>query len=503
MPEHIRALVVILVIAAAVFHLARPVAIQVVSAETFSRWRTAWFGLTLALFLAHNFWVYALLLVVWVRYMANREQHAVGLFLVLLFVAPPASMNIPGLGVVNHLFPIDHYKLLVLVILMPMAWRLFQRRSGMRLGDSFVDKMVLGYLAIICSLAFRETSVTGGLRQTLTHIVEIFFPYYVVSRSLRNIDDFRYAFFGFAMGAALLSALALFEVMRYWKLYHGVLLTLGFSQWQFGGYLERMGALRPDVSVGNSIVLGYVIMVSVGCYTFLMAHMKEGLRRQLGLGLLIGGVIWSLSRGPWVGLCLLFLVFLLTETKVVSRFLKAVAIGSMAFFVALQFPVGQFLSDLLPFFGENEAGSVEYREDLLTQALLVFERNFWFGSTDYLSAPEFQTMYSGGIIDIVNTYLGVALDYGMVGLGFFAGTFILATLGTLQALRRVRKNKDHTVLLGRALLAILLSIMLVIYTVSSIGAVPIVYWLFLGMSVAYHQMVMSQFVVEEPAGRRV
>ena len=503
MPEHIRALVAILVIAAAVFQVAKPVAIQVVSAETFSRWRTAWLVLTLALFLAHNFWVYALLLVVWVRYVANREQHAVGLFLVLLFVAPPASMNIPGLGVVNQLFPINHYKLLVLVILMPMAWKLFQRRSGMRLGESFVDKMVLGYLAIICSLAFRETSITGGLRQVLTHIVEILFPYYVVSRSLRNIDDFRYAFFGFAMGAALLSALALFEVMRYWKLYQGVLVALGFSQWQFGMYLERMGVLRPDVSVGNSIVLGYVIMVSIGCYTFLMAYMKEGLRRQLGLGLLIGGVIWSLSRGPWVGLCLLFLVFLLTETKVVSRFLKAVAVGSMAFLVALQFPAGQFLKDLLPFVGENEAGSVEYREDLLTQALLVVERNFWFGSIDYLSAPEFQTMYSGGIIDIVNTYLGVALDYGMVGLGFFAGAFILATLSTLQALRRVRKVKDHTILLGRALLAILLSIMLVIYTVSSIGAVPIVYWLFLGMNVAYHQMVMSQLAGEEPAGRRV
>lgn len=502
MPEHIRALVVILVIAAAVFHVARPVAIQVVSAETFSRWRTAWFGLTLALFLAHNFWIYVLLLVIWVRYMANREQHAVGLFLVLLFVAPPASMNIPGLGVVNQLFPINHYKLLVLVILLPMAWKLSQNRNTLKMGKLPVDKMVLSYLAVICSLAFRETSITGGLRQALTHIVEILLPYYVVSRSLRNLDDFRYAFFGFAMGAALLSALALFEVVRYWKLYQGVLVALGFSQWQFGMYLERMGVLRPDVSVGNSIVLGYVIMVSVGCYAFLMAYMKEDLRRQLGLGLLIGGVIWSLSRGPWVGLCLLFLVILFTEKKVLGRLLKAVAIGSLAFMVVLQFPAGQFLLDLLPFVGEHEVGSVEYREDLLTQALPVIERNLWFGSIDYLSAPEFQTMYSGGIIDIVNTYLAVALSYGIVGLGFFAGSFVLAVLYTMGAIRLARRGEDHAVLLGRSLLAILLSTMLTIYTVSSIGAISIVYWLFLGMSVAYHQMVRSRLVVGEPAGRQ-
>lgn len=503
MPEHLRALVVILVIAAAVFHVARPVAIQVVPVETFSRWRIAWFGLTLALFLSHNFWVYALLLVVWVRYLANREQQVVGLFLVLLFVAPPATMNIPGLGVVNQLLPIDQYKLLVLVLFMPLAWTLFQRRSSMRLGKSSVDKMVLGYLAVICWLAFRDTSVTGGLRQMLTHIIDIFLPYYVVSRSLRSMEDFRFAFFGFAMSAALLSALALFEMMRYWKLYQGVLVALGVSSWQFGGYLERMGVLRPDVTLANSIVLGYVIMASVGCYLFLMSYMSNGWRRLLGLGLLVGGVIWSLSRGPWVGLCLLALVFLLTGPKIVSRLLKASVLGAMAFLIALQFPAGQFLLDLLPFIGENEAGSVEYREDLLTQALPVIERNFWFGSTDYLFAPEFQIMYSGGIIDIVNTYLGVALDYGMVGLGFFAGAFILATLNTVQAIRRVRRGHGPAILLGRSLLAVLLSIMLTIYTVSSIGAVPIVYWLFLGMCVAYHQMVLSQPVIDDTARRRV
>jgi O-antigen ligase len=175
----------------------------------------------------------------------------------------------------------------------------------------------------------------------------------------------------------------------------------------------------------------------------------------------------------------------------------------MAFLVALQFPAGQFLLDLLPFIGESEAGSVEYREDLLTQALPIVERNFWFGSTDYLSAPEFQTMYSGGIIDIVNTYLAVVLNYGMVGLSFFVGAFLLAILHTLRSLRKARRGRDHVVLLGRSLLAVLLSIMLTIYTVSSIGAVPIVYWLFLGMSVAYHQMVQSQPVIEETAGRRV
>jgi len=502
MPEHLRALVVILVIASVVFHVARPAAVQVVPAETFFRWRTAWFGLTLALFLAHNFWVYMLLLVVWARYMASREQHVVGLFLMLLFVAPPVSQTIPGFGVVNQLFPASHYRFLILALLLPMAWVLLQTRSTMRLGESLVDKMVLGYLATICLLAFRDTSITGGLRQVIISIIDFFLPYYVVSRSLRDVEGFRRALFGFAMGAALVSALALFEVMRYWKLYQGVLVALGFNPWQFGGYLERAGVLRPDVTLGNSIVLGYVMMVSVGCYLFLMTSMSGGWRRQLGLALLIGGVIWSLSRGPWVGLGLLLLAFALTGPKVVGRLLKATALGSAVLLVAAQFPAGQFLLDLLPFLGESETGSVEYRENLLTQALPVVERNLWFGSTDYLSAPEFRVMYSGGIIDIVNTYLGVALSHGIVGLGLFAGAFFFAILHLWKAIGLAGPQHGDAVVLGRALLAVLLSIMLVIYTVSSIGAVSTVYWVFLGMAVAYHRMVRSGRVGDEPAGGR-
>lgn len=503
MPEHIRALVVILVIATGIFHVGKPLAIQVVTAETFLRWRNTWFGLTLALFLSHSFWVYVLLLVVWVRYVANREKHVVGLFLVLLFVAPPAAMNIPGLGVVNQLFPINHYNLLVMLLFVPLAWRLSRHHGSMKLGKSPIDKMVLGYLVVICSLAFRDTSITGGMRLVFMHFINILIPYYVASRGLRRMEDFRYAFLGLALGAAVLSALALFEVLRYWKLYQGVLVVLDFSPWQLGSYLERMGVLRPDVSVGNSIVLGYVIMVSVACYVFLMNYMKKGWLQLLGLGLLIGGVIWSLSRGPWVGLFVLSLVFVFSGENVLSRLFKAFSLGAIAFLILLQFPVGQFLLALLPFIGENEAGSVEYREDILTQAVPVVERNFWFGSTDYLSAPEFQNMYSGGIIDIVNTYLGVVLDYGIVGLSFFVGAFLFATLHTVQAIRYARKSCDHAVLLGRALLASLLSIMLVIYTVSSIGAVAIIYWIFLGACVAYRQMLLTKAVVEQLAGRSV
>jgi len=502
MPEHLRALVVILVVAALVFQIARPLALRFVSANTFSSWRNAWLGLTLCLFVFHNFWVYALLLVVWARHLAKRESQVVGVFFFLLFIAPPATMNIPGFGVINHLFPVSQYRLLTLALLLPAALGLYRRRTTIRYGESPVDWMVLGYLALTCALSFRDASLTGGLRLVFIHITDIFLPYYVLSRSLRSLEDFKRALFGFALGVVVLSPLALFEVLRYWKLYTALFAALGFNPFEYGGYLERAGVLRPDVTLGNSIVLGYVLMVGVGCYLFLRAYMPSSMRTHLGMGLLVGGVIWSLSRGPWMGLGLLILVYVFTGTKVVSRTIKLALTAGMGLLIAIQFPVGQFLIDLLPFMGESEAGSVEYRGDLLTQAIPVVLRNFWFGSTDFLSAPEMQVMIQGqGIIDIVNSYLAVALSYGMVALVFYAGAFLLAALHTWQSLRQTKRHDEQVALLGRALLATLLSIMLVIYTVSGISAVPLVYWSVIGICVAYSHMVRSSRAEKNTLGR--
>ena len=56
MPEHLRALVVILILAAFTFFLAKKITATLISPEQFKRWRNAWIGITLIAFLAGNFW---------------------------------------------------------------------------------------------------------------------------------------------------------------------------------------------------------------------------------------------------------------------------------------------------------------------------------------------------------------------------------------------------------------------------------------------------------------
>jgi O-antigen ligase len=123
----------------------------------------------------------------------------------------------------------------------------------------------------------------------------------------------------------------------------------------------------------------------------------------------------------------------------------------------------------------------------------VIKRNPWFGSVDYRNTPEMESMRQGqGIIDIVNTYIQVTLEIGLVGLGLFVGFFVLTLLGIYRAMRSIRDRKSEERLLGRALLATMLSILLIIFTVSSIAIIPIVYWSVAALGVAYAQMARKQ-----------
>lgn len=468
------------------FYAARGALSQLLTEETFKRWRNLWLAATLVLFLSHSVWLCIFLFASILLAYRRREAHVMGLYFVLLFVAPQAPAEIPGLGIIDHIWVLDHYRLLGVTLLLPAALSLFQRTTTARWGSSPVDWMVLGYFTLMSFLAFRESNVTDGLRAVLSLSIDIFLPYYVASRSIRNEEGLKYALSGFMIAAMILSIIAIFEVLRGWKLYSAVLEALGLRRNMYGGYLMRSGLLRPNATVGNSIVLGYVVVVALGFFFYLKEFLPQARHRFLGAALLIAGIVASLSRGPWVGAGLLVITYMLMGPKPLKS-LSVLGLGVVVFALVLSLiPGGSLLIDMLPIVGTIEQGNVEYRANLLTSALPVIERNLLFGSNDYLDAPEMQVMMQGeGIIDLVNSYIGVALHSGLMGLTFFLGAFLSALHQLRKGLRLARRLDPRAALLGRALFATVTAIMLIIYTVSSIVAVPVVYWTVLGLSVAY------------------
>ena len=91
----------------------------------------------------------------------------------------------------------------------------------------------------------------------------------------------------------------------------------------------------------------------------------------------------------------------------------------------------------------------------------------------------------GGMVDVVNTYLGIGLANGLVGLGCFAGAFAYVTFAVLRSMWRLPDHNDEQHTLGSGLLACLVGVMVTIFTVSSISFIPVVYWTVLGLGAGY------------------
>jgi hypothetical protein len=344
---------------------------------------------------------------------------------------------------------------------------------------------VFGYLVLNTLLAFRGDSFTNNARFALMFWVDLFLPYYVASRSIRDTTGFRHALVGLAIGAMLISAFAVVEVLRSWKLFESATVALGLDR--YGAYKMRGGMIRPSVTVMDSILLGYVIVVAAGGYLYLRGAIKSPFMRMLGWLALVTGLLASLSRGPWVGAMLLLFVFMLVSPRPFKSLIQALAVATCALVVLSALPAGQKILNLLPFLGQEEQGNVQYRAELLPVSMPVVKRNLLLGAEDFLESPELQVMRQGeGIIDIVNSYLVVTLHTGLVGLFFFVGISLTALMGIRRGMRWARLATDADASqLGRALFSALASIMFIIVTVSGIYIVPILHFAVVGIACAY------------------
>jgi len=496
MPEHLRALVVILFVASVVFFMARRPATDLIPLTDFKRRRNLWFALTLVAFVAHSFWLYAGAATVILLVARRREHNPLALFFLLLFLIPPATTEIPGFGVVNYLFDINHQRVLTLCVLLPAALALRKQSGCIRFGRLLPDKLLLASLVLTSALALRETTVTDTLRQVLSLYIDVFLPYYVASRGLRELNDFKDALLAFVLVGFLLALLGVAEYVRHWLLYNALLDALGL-QWDMKAYLSRGGSLRASVTTGQAIVLGYVMAVAMGLFLFVQHFVQKPVHRYLGALLLAAGLFAPLSRGPWIGAGVIVVVFIAMGKHAVSRLALLGLAGVLSIPLLSVLPGGDKVLDLLPFIGKVDSENITYRERLLDNSWIVIQRNPLFGSFDYRSTPEMQSMIQGeGIIDIVNTYVGLALRIGLVGLGLFLGFFACILLGIRKAMRPFTDNADPNRLLGRVLMATLLGILVTIFTVSSITVIPIVYWSIAGLSVAYIEMLRRQATTE-------
>jgi O-antigen ligase len=120
-------------------------------------------------------------------------------------------------------------------------------------------------------------------------------------------------------------------------------------------------------------------------------------------------------------------------------------------------------------------------------------QNPWFGSENYKQTPAMQSLVQGqGIIDIVNAYLQVALDKGLVGLALFLGVTVVAMWSAFRAIGDARRIDDELAVYCQSWLAALVGVMLVLATTTNVIAqIAEVHWLLCGICVGIGRSVAA------------
>lgn len=489
MPEILRSLLVVLLVGTAVFHFARPHCIAMgMQPCNYDVQKKLWFGITLAAFLAHNYFLFAVITAGLLYVYRKQHSNFTALYAGLLLTVPLFGKDIPGFGIINYFFTLDYSRLLSLCILLPAYLHLRKLKEIPKFGSTWVDKLVLAYLIYGLAKQVPLDSFTNSLRTMFYLGLDVVLPYYVASRGARTIQDLRETLVALLLAALVIGLVGVVEYAKGWLLYSRLDDALDVTHWGYGAYLRRGDSLRALSTAGQPIVLGFVMAVAAGAYLCLQGELKKVSAKAIFSFALLLGVIAPLSRGPWLGAVGILATYFLMGPKPIAKLVKGAILGVCVGLVILVSPLGPKLVDKLPFVGTVDLQNVEYRERLLNNALIVISHNPYFGSYDFINEPEMQELRNGGdqgIVDLVNSYVAVALSGGLIGLLLFVAPYMSTLASLVVYVVRSRAETDTISITGRALFAILVGIMFMIYTVSSILVIPLLQWIITGLSVSY------------------
>jgi O-antigen ligase len=238
-------------------------------------------------------------------------------------------------------------------------------------------------------------------------------------------------------------------------------------------------------SSGHPLALGGLLAYAFGFWLVLRTRVNSGLSRWTVSLLLWGGLLAAYSRGPWLGALCIYVAFLVLRSRSFSRLVRS---GSALVFllalVALTPFAGRFVN-VLPFLGGTvDAQSLDYREQLLTSSWSIIKKSPLFGNQN--AVLQMQGLRQGqGIIDLVNTYIGVLLASGFAGLVLFLTLFGGALLSARAWSKRILPVDPELGLLGASLVACMLGMLLMLADGSFIMSAEWLFYALVALAVAY------------------
>ncbi len=482
MSSHYKALVVVFAISLLVLFFFRKPYAEIIGSKRYRNWAFLWLSITASAFIINGFWLFTGVSAVLVYAFSRAEPVKPAIYALLIAATPAFDVPMRGFAGINMFIDVSPQLVVAAVILIPALFNARKIKKIARAANG-ADLFFLLFLLLELALAARAESFTHMLRTGVQAALLMAPLYYVFSRYPKTLDDVRIISTAFVLSVMIMAVISILEIILSWHLYDGVIRNW-FGQVPFG-YKLRGGFLRASVSAFNPIVWGFVAMSAIGLAIAVLNDGFSKYYRNIGFVVLAAGLLTCLSRGPWVGAIIVFIVFVLSSRQAFTRALQLSLGLLIATGIASMTSFGRSVLEFLPYFGTSGGDTISYRQRLLDASLQVIMENPFFGTLNYLAHPKLQAMRQGeGIIDLVNVYIQIALSSGLVGVSLFIGVFLSVLLPLRKAMISARKYNPKLALYCQVYLATIVGIMATIFTTSQIGQIPIIYWAFLGIGVA-------------------
>lgn len=488
-------LIVILAIAGLTFRLAKPIAFRFSADADFLRRRNVWFALTIIAFLSPNFWFFALFAAPIYVWMGRKDSNPIAAYLLLMHVVPPVSADLPSIGA-SQLFSLDNYRLLSFCVLIPIALRARRSLHRDRTSPSrMTDLLLLGFVVVHCATfvppdlpnhVILHDSLTNLLRRVFLDFIDIFVLYYAVSRSCNDRNKIVDAQAALCLSVGIMAIVATFEHFKGWLLY-----TQLAAHWDpadatyaLAWLLRGDTWLRAQASSGHALSLGVMLAIAFGFWLYLQSRAAT-LRTRLAIGIVFWlGMIATFSRGPWIGAVLIYLAYSALKPRAISRLFKAGFLMAIVLGLVSLSPIGEKMMASLHVTGGQPDADFIYRQRLLDRSLELVQAHPLFG--DPLAMQEMEDLRQGqGIIDIVNTYIGVLLFYGWVGLVLFLGFALTALTAVVRAAKAAISNDPDWALLGFNIAACNVGMLFMIADCSLMFGVEKMFYILAALAAAY------------------
>lgn len=391
-----------------------------------------------------------------------REERA-GYYLAALFAVPSGVETQAPFPGINYLVTLDFAKLAALALIVPAMLGGSRPEAARRAPAAGI--YIALYVTLLSIQLFRTENITSGLRGSIDYFLLFGAPYLAIIRLSPGVERFDKVFSAFlALGLVTACVAIASEAIR-WNFY-----TYPIVRHGIGVFADTRGGILRASATTIPILVGYASTLGLIAVGYFRGERKLGaMSAWFYRGLLLAAAYFTYARGAWLAAAVGFATYYLFTRF--PRGLRPLALTAGVFIAA---PTAIYIvlrSDLDRF---DPFGTFEYRRDLLEASFVQLKQRPMFGDPHFMTSGNFDHLIQGqGIIDIVNYYLQIALEHGLVGLALYVAAFASVIVGLLRLGKEVRRHGDDAFERQRAaMLAALAAFLVMIATVSGISLVP-------------------------------